>query len=428
MPQLKKMRAWIVTVDMGYGHQRVIMPIASFFEKEKVITANNYPGIPESDKKEWSKSLNSYYFVSRMKQKGFWGNLIFSLFDYYQKVLPFYPKRSLSKPTFQLKSTYNRIANGWGRHLIKTISQDSYPLVTTFFTTAFMAEYWNYPGPILVIVTDSDISRAWAPLNPNKSKIIYCASTQRSAERLQEYGVLEKNIVYTGFPLPNELTSNIKLIGKRIGRLDPQKKFIKKYPSVCHKYFPLSSKQQRTPIIITFVVGGAGTQADIGGELIKNFSSLIENDSVVFNLIAGTNHEAANYFEKSVYEAGMEKYLGNRISIRHFSDKQKYLDDFDKVLEQTDILWTKPSELSFYAALGIPLVMTPPVGSHEEKNRDWLLEIGSGINQPSTSYAAEWFLDLLKEGRFAEMAWQGFIEMERKGTENILKLIKKNSP
>ncbi len=51
------------------------------------------------------------------------------------------------------------------------------------------------------------------------------------------------------------------------------------------------------------------------------------------------------------------------------------------MLRTTDILWTKPSELSFYTALGLPIIMTPPLGSQEEFNRKWLLTIASGTDQ-----------------------------------------------
>ena len=38
------------------------------------------------------------------------------------------------------------------------------------------------------------------------------------------------------------------------------------------------------------------------------------------------------------------------------------------------MLWTKPSEMTFYAALGIPLILAPPLGAHERYNRRWALE------------------------------------------------------
>jgi len=43
-------KAWIVSVDMGYGHQRAAYPLKRFAFKNKIITANTYPGIPSRDR------------------------------------------------------------------------------------------------------------------------------------------------------------------------------------------------------------------------------------------------------------------------------------------------------------------------------------------------------------------------------------------
>ena len=48
-------KAWVVTVDMGYGHQRAAYPLHSI-AYGKIITANNYPGIPDKDKFIWENS------------------------------------------------------------------------------------------------------------------------------------------------------------------------------------------------------------------------------------------------------------------------------------------------------------------------------------------------------------------------------------
>ena len=38
-------------------------------------------------------------------------------------------------------------------------------------------------------------------------------------------------------------------------------------------------------------------------------------------------------------------------------DKPSYFNQFNRWLRDTDILWTKPSELVFYCALGIPILL-----------------------------------------------------------------------
>ena len=63
-----------------------------------------------------------------------------------------------------------------------------------------------------------------------------------------------------------------------------------------------------------------------------------------------------------------------------------YFHDFTQTLKTTDILWTKPSELSFYCGLGIGIVMAPPIGSQEEFNRVWLTYMGGGVSQNDPRY------------------------------------------
>ncbi len=100
-----------------------------------------------------------------------------------------------------------------------------------------------------------------------------------------------------------------------------------------------------------------------------------------------------------------------------------YFEKFNQVLRKTDILWTKPSELSFYCGLGIPIIIAPTIGSQEDFNREWLLKLGSGILQENPSYVEEWLFDLLQSGWLAEAAMQGFIEAEKMGTYNITNII-----
>ena len=107
--------------------------------------------------------------------------------------------------------------------------------------------------------------------------------------------------------------------------------------------------------------------------------------------------------------------------------KDEYFKRFTEVLRKTDILWTKPSELSFYAALGIPLLLSPPIGSQEVQNQKWLVRLGSAIPQLKVEYAAEWIVDFLNQGLFAEAAMQGFVEMERNGVKNIMRVIDSRS-
>ena len=102
---------------------------------------------------------------------------------------------------------------------------------------------------------------------------------------------------------------------------------------------------------------------------------------------------------------------------------KKYFEKFNQALRTTDILWTKPSELSFYSGLGIPLIIAPSIGSQEDYNRRWLLSTGSGIVQENPKYADQWLFDYLESGRFAKSALRGFIEINNLGAYNIRDVI-----
>ena len=112
---------------------------------------------------------------------------------------------------------------------------------------------------------------------------------------------------------------------------------------------------------------------------------------------------------------GIEIIFGDNI--------EDYFRKFNLALRKTDILWTKPSELSFFAALGLPIIIAPPVGSQEEFNRRWLQKSGFGIQQENPNYINEWLFDWLDKGYLAEAAMQGFVEGESLGTINIEKII-----
>src|SRR3989339_1774956 len=97
-------QAWIVAVDMGYGHQRAAYPLRHLSPTNKVIIANNYEGIPNRDKGLWQKSRKIYETISRLKNVPIIGDWIFGAMDYFQRIPDFYPRRDLSSPSMQIKA------------------------------------------------------------------------------------------------------------------------------------------------------------------------------------------------------------------------------------------------------------------------------------------------------------------------------------
>ena len=427
----KENNFWLVGADMGYGHQRTAFPLKDFAFKREIINVNNYEGIPWKDKKIWTIAKKSYEFISNVKKIPIIGNLLFGAFDETQKIHKFYPKRDLSQPNSTLKQNFFIIKNfKWGRHLIEKLSKKPLPVVSTFFVSAFMAEVFNYSKEIFCIVCDADISRTWASLNSQSSKIKYFAPTERVVERLKLYGVKQENIFFTGYPLPLGNIGNKNLnvlkrdLGKRLVNLDPQEKYLKQYGVLIKKHIGKIPKKSDHILTIIFAVGGAGLQKEIGIDLVKSFARKIKNKEIRIILSAGIKQDIKDYFSKEIKDLGLGANLANKdIEIIFNKNIQNYFKDFNFALRTTDILYTKPSELSFFAGLGLPVVIAPCVGSQEEFNKKWLVKIGAGMPQENPKYANQWIMDLLDSGWFARAAMQGFIKAENSGTYNILKVI-----
>ncbi|PIT86190.1 MAG: hypothetical protein COU33_04550 [Candidatus Magasanikbacteria bacterium CG10_big_fil_rev_8_21_14_0_10_43_6] len=414
---------------MGYGHQRAAYPLKDIAacpvgctpNSDNIINANSYAGIPHGDKSTWENSRSAYEFISRLKKLPLVGESIFDAMDYFQRIKPFYPARDLSAPTMQLTSIYRLIKKGWGKHLIDMLNKNPLPMVTSFFVPAFFADEHGYKGEIYAICTDTDISRAWAPLHPKKSRINYLVPNKRVRERLKLYGVAAERIYVTGFPLPKEnigkdLSILKKSLGERIVHLDPDGKYRKKYHKTIEHYLGKKyCKNTKHPLTITFAVGGAGAQREIGVTVMESLADYIKKGNVRMNLVAGSRMEINTFFKAAVKDAKLTK----GVDVIFNPHKLDYFGEFNKALLSTDILWTKPSELSFYAALGIPIIMAPTIGSQEEFNRAWLHSVNAGFEQEDPRYTNEWLFDWLSSGWLAEAAMEGFLDAPRNGAYHI---------
>lgn len=415
----------LLAADMGYGHQRAAYPLMHLSGGE-IITINNYPNIPAWEKNYWLKSLRSYERISRLKKIPLLGALVFAVMDAFQKILPFYPFRDLSAPTTQQKYFYRFIKKGLGKSLIEKLNPTGLPYVTTFFVAAYIAEYHNYQGDIYCIICDTDASRAWAPLNPQLSRIKFLLPSEKVRERFLMYGVKPENLIVSGFPLPSEnIGANKEILEEdllnRISNLDPQGEYREHYQSLLNTLELRKANKKKHPLTITFAVGGAGAQKELGGVLVSQLKKMIKAREIEINLVAGNRPEVRDYFQTLFKEQQLKEGEGLRIIFS--PDKIEYFKIFNQALRTTDILWTKPSELSFYCALGLPIIMTPPVGSQEDFNREWLLSIGAGIDSLEPQYLQEWLPDLLRSGRLARAAVDGFLNAEQMGTYNISQLL-----
>lgn len=418
--------SWIVSADMGYGHQRAVYPLRDL-AYEGIITVGSMQDISPSEKKLWRRMLRIYEFFSRLSSIPVIGKPLFGLLDTLLFIPSLYPMRNLSRPNFQLRRLVAGIKGGLCAGMVEKIRTRHLPMITSFYAPAIAADLAGHDD-IYCIICDADLNRVWVAEQPWESRIKYFAPCGKAAQRLRTYGVPDNRIYITGFPLPDELLGGPELtvlkkdLSRRLLQLDPKQKFLQRH----HKsveYFLGEDFQQAKPgpmLTVTYAVGGAGAQKEMALKIAKSLRSKIEAGEVKINLVAGIRPEVHNYFTEL-----KEKYFNASpfVEIIYRDTLDEYFSAFNQIIHDTDILWTKPSELSFYSGLGIPIVMSPAIGSQEQFNKYWLNDITAGIKLLDPDHTDEWLFDFLKKGRLAEAAWSGFLKARKLGIYKIREVL-----
>jgi len=419
-------KAWVVSADMGYGHQRAVYPLKEIAE-DGLITVGSSEDISKSEKKLWKRILNAYEFFSRAKSIPIIGPPLFSMLDALQYIPSFYPARNLSHITFQVNLLESTIEKGLCKGMLEKISTKNIPLITSFYASAVAADKNGF-NKIYCIICDADINRVWVAKYPWESRIEYFAPCGKVAQRLKAYGVPDERIHLTGFPLPIELLGDENLstlkknLAQRLFYLDPKGKFWARHGRNVEYFLGKENCVFRNDrkLTITYAVGGAGAQREIGEKIAQSLKDKLKAAEIRLNLVAGIRKEVNDFFQSVKEEIDPE---GDGIKIIYSEKLTDYFDLFNEALHKTDILWTKPSELSFYCALGIPIVMSPIIGSQEKFNRKWLREIQAAMKQEKPDYTDQWLNDLLNRGTLAESAWDGFLKARKLGTFKILRIL-----
>ncbi len=421
-------RPAVVAVEMGYGHLRAAMPLAERLGSQ-VLHVDRPPIVAEEEQKLWRRVRRAYEIVSRMSQVPIVGSPLRLLLDWTTNIPRLHPYRDLSAPTSGVLTLERLIRRNLGQGLVEHLRATGAPLLTTFYSPAIVADRAGLER-IFCVVTDTDLNRVWAPVRPRETRIRYLVPTRRAARRLQAYGVPQERITFTGFPLPDELVGGPSLttlkrnLAARIVRLDPSAEFRRSMPEeLVHFLGSLPREEEGKPAQLTFAVGGAGAQAGYAAAFLPGFRRALESGFVRIALVAGVRPEVAETFREAIQRARMEPLLGNGIDILLARSFPEYYARFNALIARTDVLWTKPSELVFYAALGLPLVMAAPVGVHERYNRRWIRDCGAGREEREVRFAAEWFTDWLTDGVLAAAAWAGYMQLPKFGLYRILEAV-----
>ena len=420
---LQPRKPLVVAVDMGYGHLRAARPLARLLETE-VTQVDRAPLAGPEEQRLWARVRRAYEWTSRASQLPAVGRPFRWLLDSLTDIPHLYPLRDLSAPSQGALALERLLRRGLGAGLAERLSQTAAPLLTTFYSPAIAADRAGV-SDVYCVVTDSDVNRVWAPLSPERTGIRYLAPSQRVVRRLRAYGVPAQRITFTGFPLPHALVGGPHLatltrnLAARLVRLDPSGEFRRALrEELDHFLGPLPSGEEGRPPLLAFAVGGAGAQADLAERFLPSLRPALLAGRLRLALVAGVRGEVAARFEAALARADLEP-APDAIEILLGRDLDDYLDRFDALLARTDLLWTKPSELVFYAALGLPVLCAPPVGVHERYNRRWVTEAGAGLRQGPAGFAWEWISDWLEDGTLAAAAWSGFQRLPKFGAYRV---------
>lgn len=422
---LDRLRAWVVTADMGFGHQRAAHALSHLAEGQVLVAGGPDTTDPE-EARVWRRFTRSYEVLSRVKGVPLVGGTMFGALDRLLHIPPLYPLRDLSNPSPNNHIVDHLIRNGLGRALLERLRSLELPMVSTFYAPALIADHAKVER-VYAVICDADLNRVWVASRARDSRVRYFAPCGRAMRRLRQYGVPDERIFITGFTLPR---GNIGGPGMemlkadllaRLGRLDPAGRYLSVYGATVRELLGAHPQPSggKARVTVTFAVGGAGAQVEIGMMLVEGLKRDILERRFRLILVAGVNRLVEKLFRDAVSRAGLVASLGDGVVILREDDKTAYFDRFNALMRETDVLWTKPSELSFYSALGIPIVMAPPIGSQEDKNQRWLADKGAALPQYTPRLADEWLTDMLKQGALAEKAMSGFIRNRKLGVFKI---------
>jgi hypothetical protein len=227
--------------------------------------------------------------------------------------------------------------------------------------------------------------------------------------------------------LPREVIGGLdnssckKDLMQRICNLDPNGIFLKKYQKTIESEVGIGSCNIKKdhPLTLMFAIGGAGAQHQLAIDILASLKTRLKCNGFIVRMMAGTKKEVAKEIAVNIKKLGMQSLVGKNLFIDSYKDRPTYFKEFNKLLRKTDIMWTKPSEMSFYCALGMPILMAPTIGSQEDFNKTWLMYIGAGVEQADPKHTNEWLFDWIDSGGFARAAWNGYMEAPQHGSYRI---------
>lgn len=413
---------------MGYGHLRAAFALGEHLGIE-VQRSDEPPLAGGHERKIWRRVRDMYESLSRTSQRPVSGLAALHFLDWLTDIPPLDTTRDLTVPTRSAHTLERIVAQGFGRATCQAVRTTGRPLLTTYFSSAIAVDRFR-AGRAYCVVTDSDINRVWASMRPERTRIQYFAPTHRVRRRLRAFGVPAANIRVTGFPLPPSLIGDHEAgilkqnLAARLARLDPHATLRKRLDAKGLSYLvPAPRSRIDRPPRLVFAVGGAGAQAAMVSRFLPSVRRHVESERLEVVLVAGVRAKVARRMIQWVKDAGLGAYLGTRVRVLWRPDFGSYYASFNGLLSDADVLWTKPGELVFYAGLGLPLILSPPVGVQEKSNSHWVLSGGAAVVQENPRTTGSWLMEWIEDGVLAGAAWSGYVRLPHDGTRRICQAV-----
>jgi UDP-N-acetylglucosamine:LPS N-acetylglucosamine transferase len=372
----------VAAVDMGYGHLRPAAALADQLGTQ-VMQIELPPLGDRRDQDFWRRVRKMYEPLTRLSQAPTVGAPMRTLLNALTAIPSPWPARDLSAATAGTRWMERVAKDGIGEALAEYVKAAQAPLMTTFYAAAILAELHG-ASRLHCLVTDSDVNRVWAPPQPRKSGIRYFTPAERARRRMVSYGVPKERVRSTGYPLPDEL------VGRDGAAL--RRNFEARAARLSRK---------GSPPLIVFAIGGAGAQVPLAKKLIRGMAPQVRDGSLRLALVAGRRPEVASALNAALEAARIEAEL------LYDPDVFAYIRRFNALLASADALWSKPSEMTFFAALGLPFISAAPVGVHEQWNLRWAADRGAALPQHEPESSGEWLLEWLEDGVLLSAAEAG---------------------
>lgn len=201
----------------------------------------------------------------------------------------------------------------------------------------------------------------------------------------------------------------------------------------CNKRLDRINNNKAKRFLLT--IGGAGAQQEFYSKIIKNLLSLVKENKVVLYLNVGDHKNVWDDLSSSIPELKelAKTYFDDWNKTKEFANKALnedisgvhvfyHKDIFAAVystnllMRSTDVLVTKPSELSFYP---VPKLLIKRVGGHEMWGAITSSEIGDGTIECETPELALQMIDLMLEDNYIlSMMCNKILDLDKIGRYN----------